>query len=108
MYAYPELLETQENFSGDIYQDFANPLDDISLSDIPKYKEADYIEIMPPVKLPPEKLDIEDTSDGTRVTFNDGAIKEALESVTTTNEDKTKKILMIAGAGLLLYLLLKK
>lgn len=108
MYAYPELLETQETFSGDLYQDIQDTPFDISLSDIPKYQETDFVEVVPPVRLPAEPLEVEDTTDGTHVTFKDGAIKEAIKEALPNNEAKTKNLLLLAGAGLVLYLLLKK
>ena len=102
MYAYPELLETQNYFSDNQNENFNTSFEDETIKTI--YQEPAPVRDYAPIEImPPNKIQLNETKDG--------AIFDAVKVLNEEKPDTEKKknnLLIFAGVGLALFFLLKK
>lgn len=102
MYAYPELLETQNYFSDNKTENFDANFEDETIKTI--YQEPEPVRDYAPIEImPPNKLNLNETKEG--------AIFDAVKILNEEKQGAEKKknnLLILAGVGLALFFLLKK
>lgn len=102
MYAYPELLETQNYFSDYKDENFNTSFEDETIKTL--YKEPAPVRDYAPIEImPPNKIELKETK-GVGI-FD--AVK-ILNDEKPDIEKKKNKFLILAGVGLALFFLLKK